>query len=147
MLILGLLMFSRKQFLLMILLVVFFLSIETPVSISSVHFFSRDDITVSDRYQCVKKIIPDDSIILFFTQVDGTLNYAIDSEKLMKLQYHVVPILVDHQVGTSFDIGNYDWLIAQGLEPKQLEIFSLQKSLEVAKICGDLTVLKRSWAK
>lgn len=136
----------RKQIGLAAILVILLLSIDSPV-ISPAEVRARTlAITLEEDLACLSKALPKDAVALFFTDVDGTLDFqkGNDLHQYYRAQYQLAPRLIAAFPRASrVQIAEYDWLIGYSLTEDELAEVLAWKSVSMVRKCKRETVLRR----
>lgn len=132
-----------QQLFLIILLILFALSIETPFGSNGEPYFHPVTTEPDHQFNCLASSIPPNEIVLFTTETDGAIDWSTSTEMLTRTQYHLVPILIAAHIKPGFDIEKYRWVVTASMTLEEIEAFSKRNNLQIVQYCPGMAILTK----
>ena len=129
---------------LLFFLLLFFVSIGDPILRIGGIMRRVPLLEKQEQYRCMAGLIPENARVLYFSNPDGTLHWNTYNFQFTRIQYELVPRVIQYSDTGRVDLGAYQWFLTQGMEQGQLEEFTQQHQLRVLQTCAKVTVLARS---
>jgi len=126
-----------------IVLLISLLSIQQP-KVNWASFKTEFNMRPPDDLSCVAEAIPSDSVVLFFTNLNGRADFSQYAVPYAYATYYLIPrILIGKDIPIT-DINSYEWLIAYNMDETTLNQFMRNNKVSIYKTCDRNIVLRRT---
>ncbi|MDD1749131.1 MAG: hypothetical protein LUO89_04575 [Methanothrix sp.] len=135
---------NRVEISLLILLFVFFISIEDPILHLGYLLKKIPTLEQPAESICIRQVLPEDARILFFSRTDGTVNWNATNFLISRSLYNLVPRMVEYREHSPVDMQEFKWFLAYDLEADAVDQIVREYHLQVLQTCNNMTVLGRT---
>lgn len=104
-------------------------------------YSGKPDYSVPIEYTCLNNVIPKEEQALFFTNMDGTIDWGKYTWDYFQIQFYLIPRVITalHEGSGRFE--GYSWFIGKYMDKTQFNTISLSNNIKFVMQCGSFTVL------
>lgn len=125
-------------------LALFLFSINDPIIYFGGLIRRIPDLHDPSQYACAAQIIPENTVALFFSNSDGTLDWNTYNYYFSKSLYYLEPRALAYQEYNNFDLNEYQWLLAVHMDAQSVDQMAAKYHLQVVQNCDGLVVLSHA---